>query len=216
MNRSRELGWIVACGLAIAGCSVGSPPSLPAVREALLEYAASDRYASDVEHVTGRAERWLDRRAHRVENPAVVLDIDETTLFNWGYLQEHRFHYDPDEFDEWIEAAQAQAAPGALALYRSARERGVTVFFVTGRRERQRAATERNLRAVGFDSWQRLYMKPDDYQEPSAAAFKTEARRSIEAAGYTILANVGDQTSDLVGGFAERTFKLPNPFYEVP
>ena len=28
--------------------------------------------------------------------------------------------------------------------------------------------------------------------------------------------NVGDQASDLDGGYAERTFKLPNPFYFVP
>jgi len=28
-----------------------------------------------------------------------------------------------------------------------------------------------------------------------------------------IIANIGDQESDLAGGFAEKTFKLPNPFY---
>jgi len=27
---------------------------------------------------------------------------------------------------------------------------------------------------------------------------------------------VGDQLSDLSGGHAERTFKVPNPFYFVP
>jgi len=31
--------------------------------------------------------------------------------------------------------------------------------------------------------------------------------------GYAIVVNIGDQMSDLDGGFAERTFKLPNPFY---
>jgi hypothetical protein len=28
--------------------------------------------------------------------------------------------------------------------------------------------------------------------------------------------NIGDQMSDLDGGFAERTYKLPNPFYFIP
>jgi hypothetical protein len=28
--------------------------------------------------------------------------------------------------------------------------------------------------------------------------------------------NMGDQLSDLEGGYAERTFKLPNPFYWIP
>jgi hypothetical protein len=30
-----------------------------------------------------------------------------------------------------------------------------------------------------------------------------------------IIANLGDQFSDLAGGYAERTFKLPNPFYSI-
>ena len=38
-------------------------------------------------------------------------------------------------------------------------------------------------------------------------------RRRIAEQGYTILLSMGDQESDLAGGYAERTFKLPNPFY---
>ena len=33
--------------------------------------------------------------------------------------------------------------------------------------------------------------------------------------GYRIIANVGDQESDLTGGGADRSFKLPNPFYFI-
>jgi acid phosphatase len=50
----------------------------------------------------------------------------------------------------------------------------------------------------------------------SAADFKVPQRRKIEAAGYTIIANIGDQPSDLAGGHAERTYLLPNPFYRIP
>ena len=42
---------------------------------------------------------------------------------------------------------------------------------------------------------------------------KSSARAAIEARGYVIIANIGDQHSDLRGGHAERTFKLQNPFY---
>jgi acid phosphatase len=45
---------------------------------------------------------------------------------------------------------------------------------------------------------------------------KTEARISIERMGFTIIANIGDQESDLAGHHAERTFKIPNPFYFIP
>ena len=44
---------------------------------------------------------------------------------------------------------------------------------------------------------------------------RRNGRRS-SSEGYTIVANIGDQPSDLDGGFAERTFLLPNPFYRIP
>ena len=42
------------------------------------------------------------------------------------------------------------------------------------------------------------------------------ARRTLAEQGYVIVLNMGDQESDLAGGHAERTFKMPNPFYRVP
>jgi acid phosphatase len=50
----------------------------------------------------------------------------------------------------------------------------------------------------------------------TAAAFKAPVRATIERENYTIIANMGDQPSDLAGGHAERTFLLPNPFYRIP
>jgi HAD superfamily, subfamily IIIB (Acid phosphatase) len=46
--------------------------------------------------------------------------------------------------------------------------------------------------------------------------YKSGARRDIESQGYRIIANVGDQYSDLAGGHAQRAFKLANPFYFLP
>ena len=34
--------------------------------------------------------------------------------------------------------------------------------------------------------------------------------------GYDIVANFGDQFSDLNGGFADSTYKIPNPMYFLP
>jgi len=46
--------------------------------------------------------------------------------------------------------------------------------------------------------------------------FKAPERRKIAEQGYAIILNVGDQESDFKGGYAERTFKLPNPVYYLP
>jgi len=46
--------------------------------------------------------------------------------------------------------------------------------------------------------------------------YKSATRAHIESLGYEIVANFGDQYSDLIGGYADRTFKLPNPNYFLP
>ena len=40
--------------------------------------------------------------------------------------------------------------------------------------------------------------------------------RQDRGESYTIIANAGDQESDLAGGFAERAYKLPNQFHYIP
>src|SRR5262249_8741337 len=59
-----------------------------------------------------------------------------------------------------------------------------------------------NLDRAGYEGWAKLVTRPDD-PHPTVEAFKTEERRKLAEAGYTIIATVGDQESDLEGGFAE-------------
>ena len=99
----------------------------------------------------------------------------------------------------------------------------VEVFFVTGRHERQRDGelasvwTLRNLANAGYQNVSRdhLYMRDPNSHGP-VSKHKIDARIAIEQKGFTIIANIGDQESDLVGHHAERTFKVPNPFYHIP
>ena len=46
--------------------------------------------------------------------------------------------------------------------------------------------------------------------------YKSGTRAYIESLGYTIVANFGDQFSDLLNGFSVKTFKMPNPNYYLP
>jgi acid phosphatase len=109
-----------------------------------------------------------------------------------------------------------EAIAPTLQLFKTAREKGVSVFFITGRSETVRSATEANLRKAGYDGWSGVIMRPAGTTTPSAADYKAPERAKIARQGFTIIANVGDQPSDLAGGYAERTFLVPNPFYRVP
>jgi len=50
----------------------------------------------------------------------------------------------------------------------------------------------------------------------SVTDYKSSARKAIQERGYKIIANIGDQQSDLDGDFADKTFRVPNPFYFIP
>jgi hypothetical protein len=143
---------------------------------------------------------------------AIVLDIDETSLSNYSGLV-------ASNFSSAGTAGPAAAGTGTaiaptLALYEDARARGVAVFFVTGRPSLIDAATQSNLKSVGYaQGWDGLQYKPSDL---GTEAFKSAARAAIQAKGYDIVLNLGDQESDLDGGHADRDFKLPNPYYFIP
>ena len=62
---------------------------------------------------------------------------------------------------------------------------------------------------------------PSIHATPAAVScptiqYKSGTRAYIESQGYDIVANFGDQFSDLLGGFADKTFKMPNPNYYLP
>ena len=91
----------------------------------------------------------------------------------------------------------------------------MTVFFLTGRRQRVRSVTAANLRRAGYTAGWRLITRPNRERPGTHAGFKARRRRAIERQGFRILANVGDQRSDLRGRHAMAAFKLPNPMYLI-
>jgi len=202
-------------------------PRVPNIYDAqrqVEKYIDTGSYDRDVAKVVTAASAWLKKRARGVTKPAIVLDIDETALSNWPEMRVNgwaRIINGPCDLEKgpcghraWQGMARAKAIAPTLALAQSANKLGVAVFFITGRPARLREATERNLREQGYE-WAELILEPEGATFPSAADFKAPERRKIAEHGYTILLNLGDQYSDLKGGYAERTFKLPNPVYFV-
>ena len=131
-------------------------------------------YSKDLDHQAQLAIDFLARRVARrshEEKLAVVLDIDETALSNYKEMADADYGYNSKAFDAWEDAAQDTAIPGTLRLYREAQRQGVSVFFITGRSEAHRAATEQNLKSQGYADWQRLILRsphnPRNPQSPS-------------------------------------------------
>lgn len=176
-------------------------------------------YAKDLDLQANRAIAFLRQRAAhsgKKDKLALVLDIDETTLSNYPEMLKTDFEYNGKTFGEWVDLASAPAIPGTLRLYKQARKLGVSVFFLTGRDDTQRPATERNLHGQGLDGWKELIMRSPGQETLTALQYKSAERAQIEAQGYRIVLNVGDQWSDLRGKpEAEYSVKYPDPFYFI-
>ena len=104
---------------------------------------------------------------------------------------------------------------------------GYTIFFITGRPEAQRAGTVANLTKVGVrvpTDTEHLFLEntatPPSYLPCGATCttiqYKSGTRAYIESQGYDVVADFGDQYSDLAGGSTDTTYKLPNPMYYLP
>ena len=215
-----RIGVLTALICALAGCESPSGPeplNLDAAKAAVVHYYESGSYERAVAAVAAEARTWIEQcAAHRRsdERLAVVFDIDETLLSNYPHIHSIGFGYIASDWAAWVARGEAPAIKPVRELLLAARRLGLDVFLITDREEPgERAATEANHRREGLGNYTRLIMQPAGGPKLSVSERKTAARRALYREGYTIVANLGDQESDLRGGYAERTFKLPDPLY---
>ncbi len=198
------------------------PANLALLKTEIKQYHDQGRYQQELNEVALRAKQYIlarvannKLRQHR-QNLAIVLDIDETCLSSYAFIQTTDFAYHPAAWYRYIQSARAQAIKPMLSLYRLAQANGVAVFFITGRGDALKQATIKNLIHAGYTKWTGLYTRPaQDHHNRSVIPFKALTRAKISQQGYVIIAAIGDQYSDLKGGYAEKTFKLPNPYYYI-
>jgi HAD superfamily, subfamily IIIB (Acid phosphatase) len=218
-------------------CPAERKPNLPALDEPKdnidrhkrqLRTYENGAYKDDIKLVLDDALAYVMSRADKVERPAVVLDIDETSLSNWDNIAADDFGYIgagecsmlpkyPCGFPAWINRAEARAIEPTRKFFDAVRAKNIAIFFITGRRDSQRKVTILNLHREGFDGWTGLLTRPDDDKQASIMPFKSGERAKVETGDkpYHIIATIGDQQSDLDGGHAECGFKIPNPFYFI-
>ncbi|WP_446666022.1 HAD family acid phosphatase [Flexivirga sp. B27] len=196
----------------------------------------SSPYISEMNAIVAKQEKKLkglyqSSKAHG-KKPAIVFDADDTTLMTYDMEDAAmHFNFDPALQDVWVQGQKFPATPAMVGFVKAAEKMGFTIFGLTGRNDDQKAATVANLKKVGYTGFttDRFYTKwtgKGDSQQPSyikcatakctTVEYKAGTRKHIESMGYDIALNVGDQFSDLQGGYADHTLKLPNPTYYLP
>lgn len=153
------------------------------------------QWITDVSTVINQAQSYLTTALPGATKPAIVLDIDNTSL---------ETQYNPGLI--------SPAIPPVLAMTKWAKQQSAAVIFVTGRPALMGIYTRLNLASVGY-SVDDLYgggLTTGSAGSGALESYKTGARIDIESKGYTIVANIGNSASDLSGGHALATFKLPD------
>jgi hypothetical protein len=207
-------------------------------------FAPDGNYAKEASSVAERGTHFLAKRHHTSGTKAIILDVDDTSLATWNYEIASNWAFNPTTNLQFVNEQRFPAVPGMVDMATEAAKNGYAIIFLTGRGAALEAATLGNLTndGVGVDAGypapttlsngeDGLFTKPavadyPDYLKAACAGdangscttihYKSATRAHIESLGYEIVANFGDQFSDLEGGHADKTFKLPNPNYFLP
>ncbi|MDZ5621593.1 hypothetical protein SFC88_12170 [Nocardioides sp. HM23] len=159
----------------------------PAVPAAARPLPTKKQWLADVRAAMRGSHRWLDRRVERGGGRlAIVLDIDNTAIAS---------HY-----------AFPEPVRPVLRFATHARRDGVKVSFATARRRSELTGITRVLGRAGY----RFAAVCGRYRSESIAHGKTRCRRELERAGHTVIAMVGNRSTDFAGGHYERAFRLPS------
>lgn len=192
-------------------------PNLGLLKDEIRQYYSSGKCESDRANLVNGAIEFIEHYDAKGKKPAIVSDVDDTAVSNYEGLEKLDFPltFDLAEVVMWFASAKDPVIPSTLRLFKKAKSMGIKFFFITGRGGIYRSMTEKNLREAGYEGYDGLTLEPDDYMEKSVVPFKSGERKKLAAAGYTIVVNIGDQMSDLEGGYGEYKVKLPNPMYYV-
>ncbi|MGG2461414.1 HAD family acid phosphatase [Streptomyces sp. RGM 3693] len=175
------LGLSMVAALPLSAQAASRPDALPSKSE----------WLNDVAPIAASLQDYLEHRlAHgnSGKRPAVVLDIDNTSLAT---------HYDRGKPIEAI-----------LKATHYAHEHGAAVLFASYRDADKQDATTRELTSAGY-TVDGLCLKPHG-DSPGKAQVKLGCRKKYEAQGYTLIADVGNRSTDFEGGHYDKGFKLPD------
>ncbi|OGU17248.1 MAG: hypothetical protein A2X61_16900 [Ignavibacteria bacterium GWB2_35_12] len=187
--------------------------NLSDAKKAVYDYHVSGNYERDVNKAVDEALlilSFLSIPAHS----AFVFDIDETALSSWSYQVNYNFSYAEALWDNWIDSANAKAIPGVKRLYDSLNNKNIHIIFLTGRKQSQYQKTLENLRKEAYTNFDTLICRPPEFESKTALAYKSHIRKQLSKK-YHIIGSVGDQWSDLDGGWTILKVKIPNYLYTI-
>ncbi|AEB76994.1 5'-nucleotidase [Clostridium botulinum] len=161
---------------------------------------------------------------------AIITDCDETvienSIYDAGFIG-HNDSHNPDNWPKWVNASAGNAMPGAKQFLDYANSKGVEIFYVTGRDEKNSLdGTMKNLKKLNFPCVDKYHMRLK-----TDTGNKEPRMKEIEKK-YNVIIYMGDDAGDFPIGsyhkdvnarnslldknsdkFGTKFIILPNPSY---
>jgi 5'-nucleotidase (lipoprotein e(P4) family) len=150
------------------------------------------------------AKEKLDAALTRSYNKptAIITDVDETVLDNSAYAVHRALlgkDYESVSWNEWTAKAMADTVPGAPAFLKYAASKGVQIFYITNREEKERTGTMQNLKKFNFPN------TDDAHLLLKQTTSGKESRRQQVMKDHEVLLLLGDNLSDFNSLFDKQT-----------
>lgn len=132
---------------------------------------------------------------------AIVTDIDETVLDNSPNAVQQALlgkDFEQEAWYKWTSKAACDTVPGSYSFFKYAASKGVTVFYITNRDEREREATLKNLQKYGFPN------ADNEHLLLKQATSGKESRRKSVLTTHEIILLIGDNLSDFASLFDKK------------
>jgi len=161
----------------------------------VLDTLIADKSATALPGQTGSAER----------PPAIILDVDETTVSNVDFQIHIDGSFSHEAFDYWQLNNPSRRIVGAPEFIQAARDKGVTVFFITNRpcHERdfapgpcpQEAITLQDLAEAGIETDAEHLMLVGEHTEWNR---EKRLRQELVGRDYRVIMLFGDDLGDFL------------------
>ena len=160
---------------------------------------------------------------------AIITDIDETILDNSAYEVHQTLQgkdYESPSWFEWTTMGTADTVPGASSFLQYAASKGITIFYITNRDEKERAGTLLNLQKFNLPNADNAHLMLRQ------GVSSKEIRRQQVATTHHVVLLLGDNladfsslfdkkplderkqnTDDLAETFGKIFIVVPNPVY---
>ncbi|KGM93666.1 5'-nucleotidase, lipoprotein e(P4) family [Clostridium botulinum] len=139
---------------------------------------------------------------------ALITDCDETvmenSIYDAGFIDHNDSHND-DNWNKWVDAAEGKAMPGAKKFLDYAHSKGVEIFYVTGRDEKNSLdGTMKNLKKIGFPCVDKYHMRLK-----TDTGNKEPRMKELEKK-YNVIIYMGDDEGDFPVGSYNQDMKTRN------